>query len=120
MSRPSEPLEMVSISTGLPPLPSRMIEPLPKARSICDSAASSAFVLSIAPPSTTRNVFWAMYPPYDRDSPDRQTHPARLCRDQVKTVYMLCSEFAICSFLASFHSCQMLPDQVERRDFQIK
>ena len=57
----SEPLEMVSISTGLPPLPSRMIEPLPKARSIWESAASSAFDLSITPPSTTRNAL-AMFP----------------------------------------------------------
>src|SRR5688500_9437979 len=47
MSRPSEPVEMVAISTTLPSRPSRMIEPLPKARSIWLSAASSAFVLSI-------------------------------------------------------------------------
>ena len=34
-----------------------MIEPLPKARSICDSAASSAFVLSTDLSSTSRNEF---------------------------------------------------------------
>src|SRR5215204_4211385 len=48
MSSPSEPVETVSISTGFAPLPSRMIEPLPKARSICDSAASIAFDFSLS------------------------------------------------------------------------
>jgi hypothetical protein len=38
-------------------LPSRMIEPLPKARSIWLSAASSAFLLSTEPSSTRRNEF---------------------------------------------------------------
>src|SRR5271168_3469970 len=33
-----------------------MIEPLPKARSICESAASSALVLSTKVPSTTRRL----------------------------------------------------------------
>src|SRR5580700_5622904 len=33
-----------------------MIEPLPKARSICDSAASSALVLSTEVPSTRRRL----------------------------------------------------------------
>ena len=62
MSSPSEPVEMVSISIGFEPLPRRMIEPLPNARSIWESAASSAFDLSIAPPSTTRNWFCAIFP----------------------------------------------------------
>src|SRR3954451_16988910 len=48
MSSPSEPVETVSISTGFAPLPSRMIEPLPNARSICDSAASIAFDFSLS------------------------------------------------------------------------
>src|SRR4051812_2906468 len=48
MSSPSDPVETVSISTGFAPLPSRMIEPLPKARSICDSAASIAFDFSLS------------------------------------------------------------------------
>ena len=47
MSRPSEPVGTVAISTSGSFLPSRMIEPLPKARSIWPSAASSAFDLSI-------------------------------------------------------------------------
>ncbi len=52
MSSPSDPVEMVSISTGFSPLPSRMMEPLPKARSIWESAASNAFVLSTETPSS--------------------------------------------------------------------
>src|SRR5258706_11645842 len=57
-----EPVGTVSTSIVLLFLPSRMIEPLPKARSIWESAASSAFVLSIMlAPSTTRNVAgWAI------------------------------------------------------------
>src|SRR5579863_10082940 len=56
MSRPSEPVETVSISIDLSFLPSRMIEPLPKLRSICDSAASRAFDLSMDGPSTRRSA----------------------------------------------------------------
>src|SRR5579863_7714084 len=56
MSRPSEPVETVSISIDLSFLPSRMIEPLPKLRSIWDSAASSAFDLSMDDPSTRRSA----------------------------------------------------------------
>src|SRR4051812_889183 len=60
MSSPSEPVDTVSISTGFWPLPSRMIDPLPKARSICDRAASRAFVLSMDEPSTRRRADWDM------------------------------------------------------------
>src|SRR3954451_7206718 len=60
MSSPSEPVDTVSISTGFWPLPSRMIDPLPKARSIWDSAASRAFVLSMDEPSTSRRADWDM------------------------------------------------------------
>jgi hypothetical protein len=57
ISRPSEPVEMVSISTTSSLAPSRMIEPLPNARSIWESAASRAFVLSTELSSTSRNMF---------------------------------------------------------------
>src|ERR1700704_492865 len=62
ISSPSDPVGGVAASIVLLFLPSRMIEPLPKARSIWESAASSAFVLSIMlAPSTTRNVAgWAI------------------------------------------------------------
>src|SRR4051812_42858278 len=46
MSRPREPVEMVSISTASRE-PSFIALPLPKARSICAKAASRAFCLSI-------------------------------------------------------------------------
>src|SRR5712691_11164995 len=87
ISSPREPVEIDSISIGLPPLPSRMIEPLPNARSIWDSAASSALVLSIPPPSTTRSVLWAIFPPYDWNSQTGNTlvaiiHPAASKLDQ--------------------------------------
>src|SRR3954465_2062876 len=59
-SGPGEPVDTVSISTGFWPLPSRMIDPLPKARSICDRAASRAFVLSMDEPSTRRRADWDM------------------------------------------------------------
>ncbi len=67
-----------TVSTSIPVLlvPSRMIEPLPKARSICESAASSALDLSIEEPSTRRSASCRSHcraSPYDRDSEDRQT-----------------------------------------------
>src|SRR5262249_50957276 len=60
MSRLSDPVGIVSMSIALEFLPSRMIEPLPNARSIWDSAASSAFDLSMEAPSTTRSAGWAI------------------------------------------------------------
>src|SRR5262249_5935163 len=62
MSRPREPVETVSTSIDLLFLPSRMIEPLPKLRSICESAASRAFDLSMEEPSTTRSAAGAIAP----------------------------------------------------------
>src|ERR1700722_15041546 len=58
MSRPSDPVGTVSISTAFWFLPRGMIEPLPNARSICDRAASSALVLSTLVPSTRRRLGW--------------------------------------------------------------
>src|SRR5262245_24750835 len=76
MSSDKEPVDTVSTSIARLDLPSRMIEPLPKLRSICESAASSAFDLSMEEPSTRRSADWAIAPtPYDRDSPDRQRAP---------------------------------------------
>src|ERR1051325_8588359 len=68
----NEPVETVSTSIDLPVLPSFMIEPLPKARSICDSAASSALDLSIEAPSITRKAAGAIVRSLCRDSMDRQ------------------------------------------------
>src|SRR5271155_6138354 len=68
MSSPSEPVETVSTSIDRLFLPSRMIEPLPKLRSICDSAASRAFDLSMDGPSTRRSAALIARAPYGRDS----------------------------------------------------
>src|SRR5271166_7171627 len=73
ISRPSEPVETVSTSIDLLFLPSRMIEPLPKLRSIWESAASRAFDLSMENPSTRRSAIAIAFAPYDRDSKARQT-----------------------------------------------
>src|SRR5882724_8379449 len=94
MSRPSEPVGTVSTSIDLLFLPSRMIEPLPKLRSIWESAASRAFDLSIEEPSTIRNAAAvAIRPtPYDRDSGDRQT--VRRAREQC-TLFVLSSQYVL-------------------------
>src|SRR5258705_6842568 len=92
---------MVSTSISLPPLPSFMIEPLPKFRSIWDSAASSALVLSMEAPSITRNAAGAIVvAPYDRDSEGSQTDapPGAAPVLDEDRVYTVCSLFAICSF----------------------
>ena len=91
MSRPSEPVETVSTSIDLSFLPSRMIEPLPKLRSIWESAASRAFDLSMEEPSTRRSAAVAIAPtPYDRNRKTDNERP--------ETMYTICSLFAICSF----------------------
>src|SRR5438093_13327067 len=96
MSRPSEPVDTVSTSIDLLFLPSRMIEPLPKLRSICESAASRAFDLSMEEPSTRRSAAAVVIAPtpYDRDSEDRQR---KLPVPGEWRMYMICSRFATCS-----------------------
>src|SRR5262245_16190631 len=94
MSRPSEPVETVSMSIDLLALPSRMIEPLPKLRSIWERAASRAFDLSMEEPSTRRSAAAvAIAPtPYDRDSGDRQrTGPVR----KQCTLFVLGSQYVL-------------------------
>src|SRR5262249_61671879 len=78
MSRPSDPVGIVSTSIALLFLPSRMIEPLPKARSIWDSAASRAFDLTMDEPSTRRRAAaWLMIALHMlQDSVRRQTRAA--------------------------------------------
>src|SRR5271166_6881065 len=94
ISRPSEPVETVSTSIDLLFLPSRMIEPLPKLRSIWESAASRAFDLSMENPSTIRSARAICFAPYDRDSKDRQTDrppsDARQC-----TLFVLGSQYVL-------------------------
>src|ERR1700680_4373771 len=102
MSRPSEPVDTVSTSIDRLFLPSRMIEPLPKLRSICESAASRAFDLSMEGPSTRRSAALIGRAPYGRDSEGTEAAAPLVafgpfCRMAIEAVYMICSLFAICS-----------------------
>src|ERR1700727_759064 len=56
MSSPSEPEDIVSISIERSFLPSFITEPLPNWRSIWDSAADRALLLSMEEPSTIRRA----------------------------------------------------------------
>src|SRR3954471_5246184 len=86
---------MVSTSIDLSFLPSRMIEPLPKLRSIWESAASRAFDLSMEEPSTTRSAAVAIAPtPYDRDS--RKTNNEQ--QWEQRTLFVPCSQYVLHQF----------------------
>src|SRR4051794_32687070 len=99
MSRPSDPDGIASTSIDLSFLPSRMIEPLPKLRSICESAASRAFDLSMEEPSTRRSaaaVCWAIAPtPYDRDSEGRQRIRRPPSLKSQCTLFVLSSQYVL-------------------------
>jgi hypothetical protein len=71
-TRLSEPFDTVSISMTLSLPPSFMMEPLPKERSIWESAASSALLLSTALSSTSRKVFCAISSTFRLLKQDRQ------------------------------------------------
>src|SRR5215211_8492900 len=74
MSSPSEPEEMVSTSIERSFLPSFITEPLPNWRSIWESAAARALVLSMEDPSTIRRaVADIIRAPYGGDSRAGQT-----------------------------------------------
>src|ERR1700736_841243 len=74
MSSPSEPEEMVSTSMERSFLPSFITEPLPNWRSIWESAADRALVLSMEDPSTIRRaVADIVRAPYGGDSRAGQT-----------------------------------------------
>src|SRR5882757_5251046 len=76
MSSPSEPEEIVSMSIERSFLPSFITEPLPNWRSIWESAADRALVLSMEDPSTIRRAVGAVAivgAPYDGDSLAGQT-----------------------------------------------
>src|SRR5947209_823380 len=96
MSSPSEPEEMVSLSIERSFLPSFITEPLPNCRSICESAAVRALVLSMEDPSTIRSAETDMGDaPYGEDSLAGQT--AAALNQAVRVLYTVCSLFAICS-----------------------
>src|SRR5919197_6580140 len=102
MSSPSDPVEMVSTSIDLGFFPNFMIEPLPKLRSIWDSAASRAFDLSMELPSTRRNAAGAMS--LLLMTTIRRADNEKALRlggsVQARPMYTICSLFAICSFHA--------------------
>src|SRR6478735_3817916 len=102
MSSPSEPVETTSISIDRSFLPSFMIEPLPKFRSIWDSATSSALDLSLSIefPSTTRNVAAAISSLLmtgirrsDKRAPLPARHPSSM-KNQC-TLFVLCSQYVL-------------------------
>src|SRR4051812_35532497 len=102
MSSPSEPVETTSISIDRSFLPSFMIEPLPKLRSIWDSAASSALdlSLSIEIPSTTRSEAAAISSLLmtgirrsDKRVPLPAQHPESM-KNQC-TLFVLCSQYVL-------------------------
>src|SRR5215467_4352024 len=110
ISKPKEPVEMTSVSAAASRDPSFIIEPLPKARSICPSAASKARCLSIVSLSTRRKgvckVLLSVIP-----------HPTKAR----KFTYTICSRNAMPPKVASWGSdtdhvshldCQLL--QAER------
>src|SRR3954471_22994199 len=100
MSSPSEPDEMVSISIERSFLPSFITEPLPNWRSIWESAADRALVLSMEDPSTIRRAVADIgRAPYGGDSLAGQTGDGiSWNRRPVEILYQFCSPFAICSF----------------------
>src|SRR5215813_13709055 len=99
MSRPREPVETVSTSIDLSFLPSRMIEPLPKLRSIWESAASRAFDLSMEEPSTRRNALVLIAPtPYRTGFAEPTTNGQR---KKQCTRFVLCSQYVLFPFLGA-------------------
>src|SRR5258708_3562684 len=108
ISRPSEPVETVSTSIDRLFLPSRMIEPLPKLRSIWESAASRAFVLSMDDPSTRRSAAapaLMFHAPYGRDSEEPATKwplPRQMLRQH-------CTRSVLCSQYVLFGVCHIYP-----------
>src|SRR3954467_10724646 len=100
MSSPSEPDEIVSMSIERSFLPSFITDPLPNWRSIWESAADRALVLSMEDPSTIRRAVADIgRAPYGGDSLAGQTGDEGLRGiGWQKILYQLCSLFAICSF----------------------
>src|ERR1700704_1676725 len=94
MSSPSEPDEMVSTSMERSFLPSFITEPLPNCRSIWESAAARALVLSMEDPSTISRAETGMGAPYDGDSLEGQTAASRGLMEQC-TLFVLSSQYVL-------------------------
>src|SRR5947209_18720655 len=99
MSSPSEPDDTVSTSIERSFFPSLITEPLPNWRTVWESAADRALVLSMEDPSTIRRAVADMgRAPYGGDSLAGQT--GDLTHEPVRvdgTMHPICSRFAICS-----------------------
>src|SRR3954470_13732810 len=107
MSSPSEPDEMVSISIERSFLPSFITEPLPNWRSIWESAADRALVLSMEDPSTIRRAVADIgRAPYGGDSLAGQTGTSFGfgCCWNPRTTFVLCSQYVLlgAAVVASF------------------
>src|SRR5689334_20992673 len=101
MSSPSEPEEIVSISIERSFLPSFITEPLPNWRSIWESAADSAFDLSMEEPSTIRragtDIWWLLM----TDSGGTDSGESRNFRLwNIRTTFVLCSQYVLFPRLA--------------------
>src|SRR6185436_12962419 len=97
ISSPSEPEETVSMSIERSFLPSFITDPLPNWRSIWESAADRALVLSMEDPSTIRRaVADIIRAPYGGDSRAGQTGDGRFwirfwIRWPMAILYHVCS-----------------------------
>src|SRR3954470_24014873 len=97
MSSPSEPEETASTSIERSFLPSFITEPLPNCRSIWESAAARALLLSMEDPSTIRRAVvdigsCSLWRGFARGTNGWRGGAA------IKSMYPICSRFAICSF----------------------
>src|SRR5579863_2441362 len=114
-SSPSEPVETDSISTTLPLSPSFITEPLPKARSICASAASSARCLSESPcPTSLKAALLIVDDPllsHDSANPIGASAISPGPRGQHHS-YAFCSRLARCSNPKSVSSVELTPRMI--------
>src|SRR5213079_2470986 len=103
MSSPSEPEEMVSTYMERSFLPSFITEPLPNWRSIWESAADRALVLSMEDPSTIRRAVADIgRAPYGGDSLAGQTGDGvskeSAADEDPCTSFVLCSQYVLFIF----------------------
>src|SRR5436305_6168719 len=96
MSSPSEPEEIVSTSIERSFLPSFITEPLPNCRSIWESAADRALVLSMEDPSTIRRAVADIgRAPYGGDSLAGQTRRGKPQVMEQCTLFVPCSQYVL-------------------------
>src|SRR5580704_11999218 len=95
MSSPSEPVDTVSTSIERSFLPSFITEPLPNWRSIWDSAADNALLLSMEEPSTIRRAVTDIgRAPYGGDSRGGQMVNKAADWEQ-RTSFVLSSQYVL-------------------------